>query len=88
MDVERHASIAAWIAHEKLANVRPPIAIDLMALPWPRARGRRDCVHQRDPYFAVGGDAGADEGRGEILPPGGVLVTYGPYKREGRHTAA
>jgi hypothetical protein len=26
-------------------------------------------------------------GAGELLPPGGVLVTYGPYRRDGRHTA-
>ncbi|MGK7889110.1 MAG: DUF938 domain-containing protein [Leptolyngbyaceae cyanobacterium] len=26
-------------------------------------------------------------GAGRILPPGGVLYLYGPYKREGKHTA-
>ena len=26
-------------------------------------------------------------GAGAILPPGGVLATYGPYRRDGRHTA-
>ena len=26
-------------------------------------------------------------GAGELLPPGGVLVTYGPYRRGGTHTA-
>ena len=27
------------------------------------------------------------EGAGAILSPGGVLLTYGPYRRDGRHTA-
>jgi hypothetical protein len=27
------------------------------------------------------------EGAGRILPSGGILYLYGPYKREGRHTA-
>jgi hypothetical protein len=26
-------------------------------------------------------------GAGETLLPGGVLVTYGPYRRNGQHTA-
>src|SRR5436853_2915188 len=29
MDAARHASIAAWIAHEHLPNVRAPLAFDV-----------------------------------------------------------
>src|SRR5438046_2123889 len=35
MDEERHASIAAWIRHEQLGNVREPLAFDVASLPWP-----------------------------------------------------
>ena len=27
------------------------------------------------------------QGAGRVLPPGGVLVLYGPYRRSGEHTA-
>jgi len=87
MDRERHASIAAWIAHEKLANVRPPLAFDVTQLPWPvRAADAIVCINviHISPWEAT---AALMRGAGEILPPGGVLVTYGPYRRDGRHTA-
>ena len=35
LDESRHASIAAWIRHEKLANVRAPRAFHVSRLPWP-----------------------------------------------------
>jgi hypothetical protein len=31
--------------------------------------------------------AGLMRGSGQILPPGGVLFLYGPYRQGGRHTA-
>ena len=87
MDGARHASIEAWIRHEKLANVRPPIAFDLTRLPWPvGAADAIVCINviHISPWEAT---LGLMRGAGEILPAGGVLVTYGPYRREGRHTA-
>lgn len=35
MDVDRHASIAAWVGAGHLSNVRPPLAIDVTQRPWP-----------------------------------------------------
>jgi len=87
VDEERHASIAAWIAQEKLANVRAPIAFDVTRLPWPvRAADAIVCINviHISPWEAT---VALMRGAGEILPPGGVLVTYGPYRRDGRHTA-
>ena len=87
VDAARHASIAAWIAHESLANVRPPIAFEVTQLPWPvRAADAIVCINviHISPWEAT---AALMRGAGEILPPGGVLVTYGPYGRDGRHTA-
>ncbi|HXF78810.1 MAG TPA: DUF938 domain-containing protein [Usitatibacter sp.] len=87
MDLERHPSIAAWIAHEKLANVRAPIAFDVSRLPWPvRSADAIVCINviHISPWEAT---VALMQGAGEILPTGGVLVTYGPYRREGRHTA-
>jgi SAM-dependent methyltransferase len=87
LETERHASIAAWIAHEDLANVRPPIAFDVTRLPWPvRAADAIVCLNMIhiSPWEAT---LALMRGAGEILPPGGVLVTYGPYARDGAHTA-
>src|SRR5689334_8294417 len=85
MDVERHASIAGW--SEGLPNVRPPIAFDVTRLPWPvRSADAIICINviHVSPWEAT---LALMRGAGEILPLGGVLVTYGPYRRNGRHTA-
>ncbi|MGE5615642.1 MAG: DUF938 domain-containing protein [Bacillota bacterium] len=87
MDEARHASIAAWIDHEKLTNVRAPLAFDVTKLPWPvREADAIVCINviHISPWEAT---LALMRGAGEILPPGGILVTYGPYMRGGRHTA-
>ncbi|HLX22692.1 MAG TPA: DUF938 domain-containing protein [Usitatibacter sp.] len=87
MDVAKHASIAAWIDHEKLANVRAPVAFDLCRFPWPvRSADAIVCINviHISPWEAT---LALMRGAGEILRPGGVLVTYGPYRRDGAHTA-
>ena len=87
MDEGMHASIAAWTRHENLANVRPPLAFDVMNLPWPvHAADAVICINviHISPWEAT---LALMQGAGEILPPGGVLVTYGPYRRNGRQTA-
>jgi SAM-dependent methyltransferase len=85
MDASRHASIAAWT--RDLANVRPPLGFDVKRLPWPvNAAEAIVCINviHISPWEAT---LALMRGAGEVLPAGGVLVTYGPYRREGRHTA-
>ena len=87
MDVARHASIAGWTHHGQLANVRPPLGFDVTRLPWPvTAADAVVCINviHISPWEAT---VALMKGAGEVLPPGGVVVTYGPYRREGRHTA-
>jgi SAM-dependent methyltransferase len=87
MDVAKHASIAAWIAHEGVTNVRAPVALDVTHVPWPvRKADAIVCINviHISPWEAT---LALMHGAGEVLRPGGVLVTYGPYKREGKHTA-
>ena len=87
MDTDKHPSIAAWIRHENLSNVRAPIAIDLTQRPWPvRAAEAIVCINviHISPWAAT---VALMQGAGEILTAGGVLVTYGPYRRDGKHTA-
>ena len=87
MDRARHASIAAWIRHENLANVNPPIAFDVTRLPWPVAHADAViCINviHISPWEAT---LALMRGAGELLASGSVLVTYGPYRRGGAHTA-
>jgi SAM-dependent methyltransferase len=85
MDTIKHASIGAWV--EGLPNVRPPIGFDVTHLPWPiRHAEAIVCINviHISPWDAT---VALMRGAGEILSSDGVLVTYGPYRKEGRHTA-
>ena len=85
MDLSRHASIVAWT--RGLPNVRAPLAFDVTRVPWPvSAADAVVCINviHISPWEAT---LALMRGAGGILPPGGVLVTYGPYRRDGRHTA-
>ena len=87
MDTARHASIAAWVREAGLDNVLPPIAFDVARLPWPVEQAHAVvCINviHISPWEAT---LALMKGARAILPPGGVLVTYGPYRRDGRHTA-
>lgn len=82
------ASIAAWVEAEGLTNVAPPLAIDARDEDW-RVSGPFDAmvainVIHISPWEMT---LGLMHGAGRLLRPGGVLCTYGPYKRDGRHTA-
>lgn len=90
-DPAARASIAAWIAEEKLANVLPPADIDVREQLWSvedeapfDALVAINMIHIA-PWEATLGLLG---GAGRLLRAGGVLYTYGAYKRGGRHTAA
>jgi SAM-dependent methyltransferase len=88
-------SIAAWRAHAQLANVRAPMRIDLSDPAW--------CAEMRDgsgpgkllavfcanvihiaPWRVA---EGLFAGVARYLRPEGRLFLYGPFKREGEHTA-
>jgi SAM-dependent methyltransferase len=86
-DRHMHGSIARWIEHEGLANVQPPIALDVGLEPWPVDHAEAViCINMIHiaPWQAT---LDLMAGGGRALPPGGVLVLYGPYRRFGQHTA-
>ena len=88
-------SIAAWRAHARLANVRAPLRIDLSDPAW--------CPEMHDgsgpgPLLAVfcanvihiapwRVAEGLFAGAARYLRPDGRLFLYGPFKRDGKHTA-
>jgi len=86
-DAAARASIDAWAASLGLSNVRPALALDAAAQAWPIARADVVvCINMIHiaPWAAA---IGLIEGAARILPAGGVLFLYGPYRRDGRHTA-
>ena len=89
-DATRRALIAARLAAVTLPNVRAPIALDVLENPWPLAADidavlAINLIHI-SPWTATA--ALLDGARRHLRTPGGgVLVLYGPYKEEGRHTA-
>lgn len=86
-DAELRESVRLWTAESKLANIREPVEIDVCRSPW--AVTRADAVisinmlHVAPPRAA---SALLTEAA-KILPCGGVLFLYGPYRHHGRHTA-
>jgi cyclopropane fatty-acyl-phospholipid synthase-like methyltransferase len=87
-DPVSRGSIAAWIAHEGLTNVLPPLDIDVRAEDWGVGRPL-DAVVAINMIHIAPWDAalGLLRGAGRLLRENGILFLYGPYKREGRHTA-
>ena len=82
-----HASINAWVRDAGLANVRPALALDVTQEPWPVDRADAIvCINMIhiSPWAAT---EALMQGAERLLPPGGVLCLYGPYKRGGQHTA-
>ena len=81
------ASIAAWTAETGVANVRPPIRLDVTERPWPIVSSDAvlciNMVHI-SPWAAT---VALIEGAARILPDGGPLYLYGPYIRREVATA-
>jgi uncharacterized protein DUF938 len=93
---EQHLkSIAAWRAHAGLPNVHPPLRIDLSDPAWcPEMHDGRgpgellavfcaNVIHIAPWRVAEGLFAGA----GRYLRADGRLFLYGPFKRNGKHSA-
>jgi hypothetical protein len=87
IDAELRASVARRVAEAALPNVAPPVALDVTQRPWPLARA--DAVICSNMIHIAPWEAteGLFAGAGAILSANGPLVTYGPYKRGGEHTA-
>jgi SAM-dependent methyltransferase len=87
-DEGARASIAAWTAAEALSNVAAPLDIDVCAADWNAGEGYDavlaiNLIHI-SPWEAT---LGLMAGAARVLKPGGALITYGAYKRDGAHTA-
>jgi SAM-dependent methyltransferase len=86
-DSDARDSIAAWRAHAALPNLEAPIALDVMNDDWGIGEvAAIVCINMIhiSPWEAA---QALLRGAGERLRDGGVLVLYGPYRRDGAHTA-
>jgi hypothetical protein len=87
---EARDSIAAWVADSGLSNLAPPLDLDVTRPGWQDgAGGPYDlmvCINMIhiSPWSAC---LGLMDGAGMLIDPGGLLCLYGPYKRDGAHTA-
>ena len=86
-DAAALASIAAWRAEAQLANLLPPLMLDVMEDAWPVQKA--DAVLCINMIHIAPWEASAALVRGaaRVLSRDGVLFLYGPFKQGGQHTA-
>jgi SAM-dependent methyltransferase len=86
-DASARASIDAWATESGLINIRPALPLDAASDAWPIDHADAvvciNMIHISPWTSAIGLVRGA----ARVLPPGGLLFLYGPYRRDGRHTA-
>lgn len=103
LDPGARASIAAWREAAPAKNLHAPIALDAAAPLWPvESENFSDLLSdldlQQHPITALvninmihiapwAACLGLLAGAGRILPLGGILYLYGPYRQNGQHTA-
>jgi SAM-dependent methyltransferase len=86
-DPRAQDSINAWIAASGLGNIRAALDLDASAQAWPLTNAAAViCINMAhiSPWAAT---QGLCSGAARILPPGGPLFLYGPFKRGGAHTS-
>ncbi len=86
-DPDLRRSIAAHARLAACETLEPPLALDACDPDWPVTEAAAVvCINMIHiaPYAAA---EGLVAGAGRLLAPGGVLYLYGPFKRDGQHTA-
>ena len=98
-DADSRRSIDAWRMHAApgapadqdghIERILPALDLDVTSHPWPPLPTRPDlimCVNMIhiSPWRAC---EGLLDGAAGLLAPGKLLFLYGPYRREGKHTA-
>lgn len=80
-------SILAWTQAEGLSNIKVPVNLDAAAPVWPVTTAHAilaiNVIHI-SPWRTA---QGLFRAAGIVLPHNGPLYLYGPFKREGKHTA-
>jgi SAM-dependent methyltransferase len=82
------ASIAAHRATANLPNLLSPRSLDATAQRWPVERADAIVCNNMIHITPWAVSEGLMAGASRILPVGGILYLYGPYRIDRRHTAA
>jgi SAM-dependent methyltransferase len=85
--VEALSSIQAWTEESNLENLLPPIELDVRSPRWPIASAQALlCVNMIhiSPWETT---EGLFRGAAGLLAGGSPLITYGPYRLHGTHSA-
>jgi SAM-dependent methyltransferase len=86
-DPEALASVAAHRTDAGLPNLLPPLRLDVTAAHWPVERADAVICCNMIHIAPWAASEGLVAGAARVLPPGGLLYLYGPYKLGGRYTA-
>ena len=81
------ASIDAWGAETASVNLLPALTLDVLNQPWPVTRADAViCINMIhiSPWACT---LALLDGAAKVLPGGGALYLYGPYRVDGQHTA-
>lgn len=84
---ENHAGVQAWINEAELANVLPPILLDMQAPRWPTKQF--DAVYTANTCHIMSWPQVENmfDGVGTLLIPDGVFCVYGPFNYHGAFTS-
>jgi SAM-dependent methyltransferase len=86
-DADSLKSIESWLRQSPVPNVRAPLRLDVHDTIWPVHQVAAvlciNMIHIAPPSAAEALLRGA----GKVIAPGGLLFLYGPYRRQGEHTA-
>lgn len=80
-------SIDAWRRHAGLDNLAPALQLCVAEQPWPVTEADAVVAVNVLHYSPWPSTAALFDGAARILPAGGLIYCYGPYRRHGAHTA-
>ena len=86
-DPDARASIDAYREEVGLSNLRAALALDASSDTWPIAQAAAIVAINMIHLSPIAATKGLMRGAGALLPTGAPLITYGPYKVDGAHTA-
>ena len=84
---ENLAGVQLWLDEAKLANIRPPMVLDVRMQPWPIAP--TDAIYTANSLHIMGAAEVEQffQGVAETLLDGGRLCVYGPFNYGGKFTS-
>jgi SAM-dependent methyltransferase len=86
-DPDALTSIEAWQADAEAANLLPPVFLDAASETWPLDRGEAILCINMVHISSWAATVGLMRGAARLLPIGGPLILYGPYRRAEVETA-